>query len=51
MKKMLAQFFTRKGRKICATVVSIASIAPLCCRASWYQPEEPEGLEEFLKNH
>ena len=23
-----------------------AAIAPECCRGNWYEPEEPEGLEE-----
>lgn len=48
MREILARAFTSQGRKICAIVVSLASIAPLCCRASWYQPKEPKGLEEFL---
>lgn len=27
----------------------VAAIAPECCRGNWYEPEEPEGLEEVLK--
>ena len=35
--------------KLCTFVVTIATIAPNACRGNWYQPEEPEGLNEFLQ--
>lgn len=34
---------------LCAFVITVASLAPNVCRASWYQPEEPEGLDTFFK--
>lgn len=37
--------------KLCTFAETIASIAPNACRGSWYQPEEPEGLKEFLQKN
>lgn len=33
---------------LCTWVAAIATIAPNACRSNWYEPEEPEGLEEFF---
>lgn len=48
MKKVL-EFLVRYSGKLCAFAIGVAAIAPECCRGSWYEPEEPEGLEEVLK--
>lgn len=47
--KKIVQFILKNGGRLCAFAVGVASIAPLCCRGNWYQPEEPEGLETFMK--
>lgn len=51
MRKIFERFLKQHGRKLCAAAVAMASIAPKCCRGYWYQAEEPEGLEEFMKAH
>ena len=49
MKESMIQLLVVYGAKICAWVTAIASLAPHCCRGTWYQPEEPEGVEEFFR--
>ena len=49
MRNLWKKWLIAKGGRLCAFVVSVASIAPFCCRGHYYEPEEPEGLEEFLK--
>ena len=49
MEKMFKKFIQQHGKQICNTAAAMASIAPNCCRGHWYQPEEPNGLTEFLK--
>ena len=51
MKTKVKKWLVKHGNAICAVVVSLASLSSLCCRGCWYQPEEPEGLKEFAKNH
>lgn len=51
MEKMFKKFIQQHGKQICNTAAAMASIAPNCCRGHWYQPEEPKGLTEFLKEH
>ena len=48
MRKKLSGFLSRKGARLCAFVLTIASISPVCCRGFWYQPEEPEGFADFV---
>lgn len=48
MKKIL-EFLVRHSGKLCAFAIGVAAIAPECCRGNWYEPEEPEGLEEVLE--
>ena len=51
MKTKVKKWLVKHGNAICAVAVSLASLSSLCCRGCWYQPEEPEGLKEFAKNH
>ena len=48
MKRLFSKLLLSKGAKLCSLAVMVASVAPLCCRSSWYQPEEPEGLDAFI---
>ena len=48
LKKFITKVLINSGTRLCALSVVMASITPMCCRGSWYQPEEPDGLEEFL---
>ncbi len=36
------------ARKICKIAITIAAVAPMCCRGNFYEPDEPEGLDDFL---
>ncbi len=49
MKKKVKAFIQKYGRQLPAIALAVASVAALCCRGDWYQPEEPEGLSEFAK--
>lgn len=33
--------------KMCMFAITIAAMASTSCRAHFYEPEEPEGLEDF----
>lgn len=46
--KILSAFFIKNAAKICALAIGVTAIAGQACRAQWYEPEMPEGLEEFL---
>lgn len=48
MKGLITKILLSKGAKLCAVAVTLASVAPLCCRGNWYQPNEPDGLEDFF---
>lgn len=37
------------GTKICAFSVILSALLAPTCRDNWYQPEEPENLDELLK--
>lgn len=49
MKNKLGKWLSRHKNAINAFAMSIAAIAVYGCRFKYYQPEEPEGLEEFCK--
>lgn len=36
--------------KICKIAITFAAVAPMCCRGNFYEPDEPEGLAEFINN-
>lgn len=48
LKKFITKVLINNGTRLCALAVIMASISPMCCRGNWYQPKEPDGLEEFL---
>lgn len=45
--KRLECFVKKNGNLIVALVAMVASVAVNGCKGQWYQPAEPEGLEEF----
>ena len=47
LKKFITKVLINNGTRLCALAVVMASISPMC-RGNWYQPKEPDGLEEFL---
>ncbi len=40
MKTRVKKWLVMHGNAICAVAVSLASLSSLCCRGTWYQPEE-----------
>lgn len=40
MRTKVKKWFVKHGNTICAVAVSLASLSSLCCRGTWYQPEE-----------
>ncbi|MBQ9199040.1 MAG: cyclic lactone autoinducer peptide [Lachnospiraceae bacterium] len=50
MKSTFEKIVIKYGARLCALAVSVATIAPLCCRGQWYQPKEPDNLDVILKN-
>lgn len=38
------------GSVLCVFALNMAAILAPGCRASWYQPKEPENLNSLLKN-
>lgn len=49
MKEKVKAFIQKYGRQLPTLALTVASVATLCCRGDWYQPEEPEGLSEFAR--
>ena len=47
--KRVERFVRKKGNIIVALIAMISTVAVNGCTRQWYQPEEPEGLEEFGK--
>lgn len=45
--KRLECFVKKNGNLIVALVAMVASVAVNGCKGQWYQPAEPERLEEF----
>jgi cyclic lactone autoinducer peptide len=44
--------FTYKAANVlCAFAVLIAPIAGRACRILFYEPEKPEGLDDFISKH
>lgn len=48
MRERFEEFMHKYGNKLCALVILISSISVDTCHNSWYQPKEPEGLQDFL---
>lgn len=48
MRGIIEEFMRKYGSKLCALAIMISSISVDVCRNGWYQPEEPEGLQDFL---
>ncbi len=47
---MVRKIIEKYGKLICMVAVLITTFGLNDCKGSWYQPKEPEGLEEFIKN-
>ncbi|MCM1288826.1 MAG: cyclic lactone autoinducer peptide [Clostridium sp.] len=49
MKENLKKWLMRHKYAISSIAMSVATVAVYGCRCKFYQPREPEGLEEFCK--
>jgi cyclic lactone autoinducer peptide len=43
------KFMIKYGLKLSALAISIASVSTMCCRGIWYQPQEPDNLQQLFK--
>lgn len=50
MKKRFIKLICNYGKQLCLLAFCVASLASEICRARFYQPEEPAGLEDFIRN-
>lgn len=49
MKNVLKNFIIRYGHQICSIAIMASAMMVSKCRGLFYQPKEPEGLEEMAK--
>lgn len=49
--KLLKRFVKKYGAVICSAAILVAPAASEYCRFLLYEPEAPEGLDEFIKNN
>ena len=49
MKELYKMFLVKIAKWLCRFAIGVATIAPFCCRGQFYEPEEPKGLENFIK--
>lgn len=49
MVKYIKRIVVKYGKQLCTLAVIIAPIATRCCRGMYYEPEIPEGMNEFLE--
>lgn len=49
MRGIFEKFMRKHGSSLCALAILISSVSVDVCRGNWYQPKEPEGLQDFLK--
>lgn len=45
----MERFLVKKASIVTALVKVVAASSSDFCRCMWYQPKEPDGLEEFAK--
>lgn len=45
----IKKFMRLIGNMLCMAACLVAPMASEVCRGKCYQPEEPEGLEEFVR--
>lgn len=49
--KNVKKFIYKAANVLCAFAVLIAPIAGRACRILFYEPEKPEGLDDFISKH
>lgn len=49
--KIMKKFTYKASSVLCTLVVLIAPVAGRACRILFYEPEKPEGLEDFISKH
>lgn len=49
MKKRIIKVICKYGAQLCALALIVAPLTSEICRARFYQPEEPKGLEGFVR--
>ena len=49
MKNKMKEMLLNCARNLCTLAVLIVPLGALSCRCMFFQPEEPENFNEFLK--
>ncbi len=49
--KKLREVIKEHGKKICEMAVNVATVSQSSCHYMMYEPEQPDGLKEFMNNH
>lgn len=45
----IKRFLAKRASLVTALVMVVATSSANFCRCMWYQPKEPDGLDEFVK--
>lgn len=48
---MILKLIQKYGSVICALAVFIASWGVNACRGGYFQPQEPENIDDFIRKH
>lgn len=48
MKKKLYFFISKLAITFCSIAITIVGFTSQSCRAQWFQPKEPDNLDELL---
>ena len=51
MRKWITVFICKYGEKLCTLALALATVTVSHCRGLYYQPEEPDNFQEFVRNH
>ena len=51
MRKWVSAFICKHGTRLCTLALAVSTVSVSFCRGMYYQPKEPDNLEEFVRNH
>lgn len=49
MRRKFEEFMHKHGSRLCDLAIMVGSVSVDACYGHWYQPKEPDGLQDFLK--
>ena len=48
MKKLIKKLVVRYGKELYKLAIGAGKIAQAACKGFYYEPKQPEGLDEFI---